>query len=889
MKKFISFLLTLAMTAGALGIAIPAGAAKIVFSDVGADRWSASSIEYAVKEGYMKGVGGGLFDPEGPLTRAMVATVLWRREGSPAPTAPGGFTDVPDGEWYTDAVAWAKETGVVKGLTMTTFGPDEYITREQLATMLFRFSSSAPVSVPERADLAPFADDEKVSDWADEPLEWAVEAGLINGTDGNRLAPDGFATREQFAAIIERYDGSFKLVYNEPILRSHYTEKEYPLVTDADFYVAVDGDDSADGSFAHPFRTWERARDAVRTLDKTGRSGIKVAFMAGEYGPLDISLTSEDSGTPECPITYCKYGDGDAVFNNGVTLRKDGFAPISDGEAALFPEKSRDHIKKLDLGEYFPDGMPDGLALFGDKGPVWEARYPNKTPEGEDWYLEDTLTVPTDRPNYYGMEINGGPMARLIFNKVNYIKNMKMTGYIMYGWRVDTFYVTDYDKETGTITLDETRLPGDFRSVGIRTPQMKLDEIYYENSPDFLDGEGEYWYDPDSNRIYFYDPCDEYTIGLGESFVTLNGADNVTLRGLSFINSRDGTSISVNDSADFTADRCLISGVYRPFEVNGSSDRFTVTDCEFSRFIANCIRLRPTCHWTTLESNHVLIDNNYFHDYGLSKLFGNAAISDSSIGAVISHNVFENSPNNAINMGTLSLIEYNVFENMMSSTQDFGVVYANSTYTEGRHNTVRYNLFGRMNDMNGATYGLYMDDYTQDQYIYGNLFYRCGGCGVMLHLARDQFVYENAFVFSGLSTNDLVHYYDGKVQGGLLPDGTGWKNLYDSYYNARVNEGEEGYEIWREKFPSLYAFEPLVDNPYVYESFFCPWDSIHNNALIGSRFTVLEDIVKYGEVYDNEFLTESDNPYFVNPTVGDYRLRDGVDFFSIPFEKMGRY
>ncbi|MBR4661294.1 MAG: hypothetical protein IKO92_01030, partial [Clostridia bacterium] len=290
-----------------------------------------------------------------------------------------------------------------------------------------------------------------------------------------------------------------------------------------------------------------------------------------------------------------------------------------------------------------------------------------------------------------------------------------------------------------------------------------------------------------------------------------------------------------------------------------------------------------------LESNHVLIDNNYFHDYGLSKLFGNAAISDSSIGAVISHNVFENSPNNAINMGTLSLIEYNVFENMMSSTQDFGVVYANSTYTEGRHNTVRYNLFGRMNDMNGATYGLYMDDYTQDQYIYGNLFYRCGGCGVMLHLARDQFVYENAFVFSGLSTNDLVHYYDGKVQGGLLPDGTGWKNLYDSYYNARVNEGEEGYEIWREKFPSLYAFEPLVDNPYVYESFFCPWDSIHNNALIGSRFTVLEDIVKYGEVYDNEFLTESDNPYFVNPTVGDYRLRDGVDFFSIPFEKMGRY
>ncbi|MBQ1503335.1 MAG: S-layer homology domain-containing protein, partial [Clostridia bacterium] len=149
MKKITSLLLVLIMTAAAVAIALPAQA-KSTFADVEDDRWSASSIAYAVNAGYMKGVGGDLFDPEGPLTRAMVATVLWRREGSPAPTAPGGFEDVKDGEWYTDAVAWAKETGVVKGLTATTFGPDEYITREQLATMLFRFSSSAPVSVPER-------------------------------------------------------------------------------------------------------------------------------------------------------------------------------------------------------------------------------------------------------------------------------------------------------------------------------------------------------------------------------------------------------------------------------------------------------------------------------------------------------------------------------------------------------------------------------------------------------------------------------------------------------------------------------------------------------------------------------------------------------------------
>ncbi|MBQ1503695.1 MAG: S-layer homology domain-containing protein, partial [Clostridia bacterium] len=116
MKKTLSFLVAVILLSASIAAAVPAFAAS-AFSDVARDRWSASSIAYAVKNGYMQGVGGGLFDPEGSLTRAMVATVLWRREGSPVPNAQSGFEDVPAGEWYTDAVAWAKETGVVKGMT----------------------------------------------------------------------------------------------------------------------------------------------------------------------------------------------------------------------------------------------------------------------------------------------------------------------------------------------------------------------------------------------------------------------------------------------------------------------------------------------------------------------------------------------------------------------------------------------------------------------------------------------------------------------------------------------------------------------------------------------------------------------------------------------------
>ncbi|MBR6916323.1 MAG: S-layer homology domain-containing protein, partial [Clostridia bacterium] len=131
MKKHLSVLLSIVMIFAAVAAALPSYAAS-GFSDVEDGRWSEASIKYAVRNGYMNGVGGDLFDPEGSLTRAMVVTVLWRREGSPAPTAPSGFEDVPAGEWYTEAVAWAKENEVVKGITETTFGPDEFITREQL-------------------------------------------------------------------------------------------------------------------------------------------------------------------------------------------------------------------------------------------------------------------------------------------------------------------------------------------------------------------------------------------------------------------------------------------------------------------------------------------------------------------------------------------------------------------------------------------------------------------------------------------------------------------------------------------------------------------------------------------------------------------------------------
>ncbi len=206
-----------------LVLSVPAYASA--FSDVKDSRWSAEDIAYAVEKGYMNGTGDGLFSPAGAMTRAMVVTVLWRRENSPKVKYSPEFTDVPEKAYYTSAVIWAKNAGIVNGTSKTEFSPSADVTREQLAAMLMRYTSFLHYSTRDRADLSGFADSGKVSSYAKDSMAWAVKIGLITGTDATTLSPGSKASREQFAAILRRYDGvkfahtntkaKFELLYPE--------------------------------------------------------------------------------------------------------------------------------------------------------------------------------------------------------------------------------------------------------------------------------------------------------------------------------------------------------------------------------------------------------------------------------------------------------------------------------------------------------------------------------------------------------------------------------------------------------------------------------------------------------------------------------------------------
>ncbi len=179
------------------------------FTDVKSGAWYYQAVQYAITNSVFSGMSDTTFEPNTPMTRAMLVKVLYNIEGNPNATGyKNPFKDVKDGQWYTDAVKWAAANGVVFGTTDTTFSPNDKITREQLSTILYRYSMLKGYDVSESKELSAFPDNKNVSGYALEAMSWAVAAGLISGNEVNGrtvLDPRGAATRAQVALILMRY------------------------------------------------------------------------------------------------------------------------------------------------------------------------------------------------------------------------------------------------------------------------------------------------------------------------------------------------------------------------------------------------------------------------------------------------------------------------------------------------------------------------------------------------------------------------------------------------------------------------------------------------------------------------------------------------------------
>ncbi len=182
------------------------------FTDVSQKDWFYGDVMFVYENGLILGTSKTLFSPHGTATRSMMATILWRMEGSPAPKGKNSFTDVEAGKWYADAITWTAENGIFAGYGKDKFGPDDPITREQLAAIFYRYADYKGYDLTVKGNPDTFKDADKITDYAKTAMQWAVGSGLVKGKSGNLLDPQGTATRAEIAAMLQRFIEKYELV-----------------------------------------------------------------------------------------------------------------------------------------------------------------------------------------------------------------------------------------------------------------------------------------------------------------------------------------------------------------------------------------------------------------------------------------------------------------------------------------------------------------------------------------------------------------------------------------------------------------------------------------------------------------------------------------------------
>ncbi|MBR6808224.1 MAG: S-layer homology domain-containing protein [Clostridia bacterium] len=930
-KRILSMLLALMMLLGTFTAGMTVSAENTTYSDVTEDMWSYGDIVYVSEKGLMNGTGGSTFSPAVDVTRSMVVTVLYRMEGSPAVNFDEyAYADVASGEFYSDAVIWAKNVGIVTSVGQNEnyedlFAPTRAITRQELATMFVRYAEYRYVITDKQADISSFKDIADVADWASKAMAWCNAAGLIKGTgNGDTLSPKMTATREQFAAIIHRFDTAdfeYQYILKEPKPLSTFTEPEYPLVNDADLYVAVDGSDSNPGTFEKPLATFEKAVAKVRELKKTAKDGIVVAFKAGDYGNLQLELTELDAGSESCPITYCKYGDGDVLFSNGVTAYIDEFEPIDESDYYLFPEKSHSLIKKADMSDKQYIGELNGMSpLFSEEERIEMARFPNQNQSGKDmsYTIAPEGSYPTaDGSIGYGawtVPVNSAIKRR--FDGYHSYENIAIIGCVGHEYDGDYLLVSDYNKETGEITMVAQDTVYGFGSMGGLI-------VYYMNVSEELDYEGEYWFNPETETLYVYDPTyTRYTLATGGTFLKIDGADYTSFVGLDFSYCTEDAIIVNADNVTLDNTRVVGSnGAYFAVQMNGYNNK--IVNSDLSHLAAGGVVVGGG-DFEFLTPTNTLVDNNVIHDYGQIHHTWTAGVRiHDGVGVTVSHNEIYNAPHLAIMFATIwdrsigCIFEYNYVHDVLNSWYgDMGAIYCGRLHTD-RDNIVRYNLIS--NIRSGGAWSVYIDDGMSGQQFYGNVFYNPSAYAFLHSGGRDNVIQDNVIIRGG-DSNDAdsqplrvwAKWAEMIKADGYVTSGN-WTHLLQ-LVPQYLPKDPEALKLWQEEWPELFKVYDHVNSKPMLD---CVTENLNEYYMMAnSAGCVIKNNYSFGfsntehwllDPHENKFNEFKNNPIwgeeavkgegdaphiFVNPAQGDYTIREDctLEFeYKVDFSKIGRY
>lgn len=706
--------------------------------------------------------------------------------------------------------------------------------------------------------------------------------------EGNRAAAkaayEAIAAEQSYPAV-HRYEAREsireldRLQQGLPARDPSASRTEPPVLTKfaAEVFVAPKGDDAHDGSEQHPFATLTRARDEVRALRKRGLRGpLAVTVLPGRYSvPRTLSLTAEDSGTPDGPVVYRARKRGTALFFGGVRLH--GFKPVTD-EALLkrLPPESRGKVYQCDLkalgitdyGELKVRGFgqppsPPTVELYFNGKPMTLARWPNKgfvgirkliNPGSKAKGEPSVFEYDSDRPERWLHATDGW-----------------LFGYFHFLWADATAKIGNIDPTAHTLTTAE---PYDYGGRGMSTIQGI--QYYAFNLLEEIDMPGEWYLERTTGMLYLYPPADPdaATIEMGmfsRPMVTLAGVHDVWFDGLVFDLGRYNGIVATNCTD------CLFVG------------------CTVSRFAGNGVMIHGGKHDTLLgctigwigrrateiiggdrasltPGRHV-VENCILHDFGRIDRTYTPAIQLEGVGNRVAHNLMYNGPSSAMRIeGNDHLIEFNEVYNMVQESDDQGAMelFRNATY---RGVVFRYNYLHDIGKAGGKTVhgqaALRFDDAISGMVVYGNVFRRAanGRFGaVQMNSGRDNLIDNNLFL-------------DCKqgISGGWNPANSVWRML-------RAGKKPPDFfttPLYLKRYPKLAT---MLEDPGI--------NHVWRNVFY--RCGAVATSTHHLDLFENGVFPRQD-PGFVDAPHGDFRLRRDAPLFAvvgfkpIPFDEIGPY
>ena len=625
----------------------------------------------------------------------------------------------------------------------------------------------------------------------------------------------------------------------------------------SDFFVSTTGSGNNPGTREKPFASLERARDAVRSLKKSGP--VTVWIRGGVY-PLkqSFTLTAEDSGTETSPITY-RASEGEEVrLIGGMEIK--GFKPVTDPAIlSRLDESARGKVLQLDLkalgitdfGQMTPRGFgraitPAGLELFFDDKPMTVARWPN------DGWEKIAAAPEAGKFTYDGDRPKGWKPSDDIW----------VHGYWTWDWADSYERIKAIDTEARTI---ETYPPHGV--YGYKAGKR----YYFLNVLEELDQPGEWYLDRASGILCFWPPGKgrAYVSLLENPLISMNGVSHVTMRGLNLSYTR-GTGIEIKGGDHVLIAGCNLRNIGTVgISLEGGSKN-GVLSCDISQTGDGGIKLDGGDR-TTLTPGENFATNNHIYDFNRWCRTYRPAVLLSGCGNLVSHNLMHDSPHTAIMFnGNEHVMEFNEIHDVCMETSDAGGIYTGRDFS-WRGNIIRYNYLHHLGT--GDVRAIYIDDDASDVRIFGNLLYKAK-MGVCIGGGRDCAVENNVFV-------------DCRPSVFLDARGMNWaKGTVDGFMKERLEAMPYRESPWKERYPellTLYDDEPGAPK----------YNSVARNVSFGGKWLqIIDPICEKLTTFEGNLVDQ--DPGFVDPSNENFQLRDDspaykLGFKRIPVERIGLY